>query len=106
MEEFYIYETNGNLKENIKLLKENGYKYVVKACDKFLSGWGGAENKKHIQIIACKNSYELGKIKNDLYNDKTFNYIDFNYIDNYKAIYNWCRNKSFTVRNNWYKAFN
>ena len=97
----YICESNKNLKENIKILQENGYKYIIKACDKFLSGWGGAENKKHIQLIACKTDEELYRIKNRLYEDKSFNYIDWNIIDNYNSIYNWVRNKSYTIRNDW-----
>lgn len=97
----YICESNKNLKENIKILQENGYKYIIKACDKFLSGWGGAGNKKHVQLIACKTDEELYRIKNRLYEDKSFNYIDWNIIDNYNSIYNWVRNKSYTIRNDW-----
>lgn len=32
--------SNENLMENVKKLQEMGYKYIVKAQDKFLSGWG------------------------------------------------------------------
>lgn len=75
----------------LKKLQELGYKYIVKAQDKFLSGWGlGAE--KHLQLIACKDINELDIIKRDLYNDK-------------KAIINATRNKSFTIRNDWTRCF-
>lgn len=104
-EEFYIYENNGDIKEAIKILKEHGYNYIVKACDKWLSGWGGAENRKHLQLIACKTREELHLILQDLENDKSFNYIDWNRIDNYKSIYNWTRGKSYTIRNEWARAF-
>ena len=103
--ELEILENNKNLKQNINLLKNNEYKYIIKANDKLLGGWGGAEDKKHIQLIACKNDYELGKILNDLYKDSTFNYISYAYIEEYKKIYNWTKGKSFTIRNQWARAF-
>ena len=101
----YICENNGDLRATIKKLQDLGYKYIVKATDKYLSGWGGAENKKHIQLIACYDSYELDKILQDVKNDKTFNYVDWNYISNYNNIYAWTRGKSYTVRNDWTRAF-
>ena len=101
----YVCRTNENLKENINILKEMGYKYIVKACDKWLSGWGGAENKKHVQLIACKDNKELDAILKDVRNDNTFNYIDWNYISNYSNIYGWTRGKSWTLRNDWSRAF-
>lgn len=97
--------SNDNLKENVNKLKEAGYKYIVKACDKWLSGWGCAENKKHVQLIACKDNIELDKILKDVRNDNTFNYIDWNYISNYSSIYGWTRGKSYTIRNDWTRAF-
>ena len=96
-----VFVTNGNLRENIELLKENGYNYIIKACDKSLSGWGGAKNTKHLQLIACKDSDELNAILESIRNDKSFNYIDWNRIENYTRIYNWTRNKSWTLRNDW-----
>lgn len=97
--------SNDNLKENVNKLIKMGYKYVVKANDKMLSYWGYSENKKHIHIIACTTIEELEKIKRDLQNDKSMSYIDWNYITNYNAIYNWARGKSFTIRNDWTRAF-
>lgn len=102
----YICESNGDLREAINKLRELGYKYIVKATDKCLSGWGSAENRKHIQLIACYDDKELYAIERDVLKDKSFNYIDWNYISNYKAIYNWTRGKSYTVRNDWTRAFN
>ena len=101
MKDYIICETNGNLTENLKELEKLGYKFIIKAVDKFLSGWGGAQNKKHVQLIACKTSAELDTILADLYNDKGFNYVNWNYLSNKKAIYNFIRNKSYTIRNDW-----
>lgn len=106
MERKEIIRSNENLKECIEELKAMGYKYVVKACDKWLSGWGRAENKKHIHIIACYDVKELNAVKRDVQSDNSFNYIDWNYINNYSSIYNWTRGKSYTVRNDWRRAFN
>ena len=83
----------------------NDYKYIVKAQDKFLSGWGGAENKKHIQLIACKTAEEKQKILIDLYNDKTMGYVNWYTITDRKGIYNTIRNKSYTIRNDWTRCF-
>ena len=102
----YICENNGDLRTVINKLKDLGYKYIVKATDKWLSGWGGAENTKHIHLIACHDNYELNRILADVRGDKTFNYIDWNYINNYSNIYGWTRGKSYTVRNDWTRAFN
>ena len=103
----YICESNGDLRANINRLKELGYKYIVKATDKWLSGWSGTitENKKHIQLIACYDEQEKEAILRDVRADKTFNYIDWNYINNYSNIYGWTRGKSYTIRNDWTRAF-
>lgn len=100
-----ICESNENLKKNIDRLKELGYNFIVKAQDKILSGWGYAEDKKHIHLIACRTYNELYKIKSDLYNDNSMCYVNWTFISNYKSIYSWTRNKSFTVRNDWTRAF-
>ena len=102
----YVYENNENLKQAIKKLQDLGYKYIVKANDKMLGGWGGAENKKHIHLIAAYDSNELDAILRDVRGDNSFNYIDWNYINNYSNIYGWTRGKSYTVRNDWTRAFN
>lgn len=103
-ENLYICE-NDNLNENLQKLIDNGYKYIIKACDKFLSGWGGARGKKHIELIACKTAEEREIIIKDLKQDKSFNYIDFQYIDNKKAIYQYVYHKSYTIRNDWTRCF-
>lgn len=100
-EKIEIFRTNENLKQGIEALKENGYKYIVKCCDKLLSGWGLAENKKHIQLIACKDNTELEGILKDVRSDKQMSYIDWNYIDNYTSIRSWTKGKSWTLRNDW-----
>ena len=92
---------NENITQNLKLLQDMGYKYIIKAQDKFLSGWGYAKNSKHIQLIACKNENEKYKILNDLYQDNSFKYVNWDYITNKKAIYNYIRNKTYTIRNDW-----
>lgn len=98
--------TNEKLKETVDKLKKMGYKYIVKANDKMLGNCAYVtENKKHIQLIACYDTEELNAIKRDVENDDTFNYIDWNYINNYKSIYNWTKDKSFTIRNDWARAF-
>lgn len=96
---------NENLKKNIEELKANGYKYVVKAKDNWLSGWGVSGRGGHVHIIACRTFEELETIKRDLYNDTSMSYVDWNYISNYKNIYGWTRGKSFTIRNDWTRAF-
>ena len=73
---------NENLTKNVKELQEMGYKYIVKAQDKFLSGWGCSTNKKHVQLIACRDIDQLEKIKHDLYNDKTMTYVKDPLSDN------------------------
>lgn len=105
MEKLYICESNGNLSENLKILQENGYKYIVKACDKFLSGWGGADGTKHIQLIACRDSVEREIIYRDLLLDNSFSYVNWYRIDDKKGLYNCVRNKSFTIRNDWTRCF-
>lgn len=97
---------NENLTKNVKELQEMGYKYIVKAQDKFLSGWGYSTDKKHVQLIACRDMDQLEKIKHDLYNDKTMSYINWCYINDMQTIYNYTRNKTFTIRNDWTRCFN
>lgn len=99
MEEKMICESNEGL--YLKELQDMGYKYIVKGVDKFLSGWGGASGRKHIQLIACKTSEEREKIYKDLLNDNSFNYVNWYYITDVKGIYNTIRGKSYTIRNDW-----
>ena len=97
--------TNEDLTKNLKLANDLGYKFVIKAQDKFLSFWGLSENKKHLQLILCKTPEERDLILKDLYNDKTFIYVNWYYINNLQGIYNTTRGKSWTLRNDWTRAF-
>lgn len=90
---------------NLKDLKElsKDYNYIVKANDKFLSGWGEAKNKKHIQLILCKTIEEKERIFNDLQKDNTFNYVNW-----YPLSESWFNNilqlkykYSVSLRNDW-----
>ena len=92
--------TNEINKQDIEELKNLGYKYYVKAKDNLLSGWCQAENRKHIQIILCKNMEDVYKIIYYFNKDKTFSYVNYNYLE-YKNIYNCTHGKSFTIRNKW-----
>ena len=74
------------------------YKYFIRANDNFLSEWGYAKNKKHIQIILCKDYDELTKILDRLKNDKSFSYVNWNLLD-YQALCRIIKNKSFSLRN-------
>ena len=96
---------NDNLRENLEDLKKIGYKFIVKAQDKFLSGWGHSTNKKHVQLIACQTYDELETIKRDLYNDKAMSYINWWFINDTTSIINATRNKTFTIRNDWTRCF-
>lgn len=97
--------TNEELTKNLKLAINQGYKFVIKAQDKFLSNWGLSENKKHLQLILCKNEKEKDIILKDLYQDNNFKYINWYYINDLQSIYNTTRGKTWTLRNNWSRAF-
>lgn len=95
-----IYMHNSLIKEEIEECKNLGYKFFVKANDKFMPGWGLAKDKTHIQIVLCKNIDDVNKMMNYFKNDNSFNYANFGYLD-YKTLYNCIRNKSFSIRNKW-----
>ena len=59
---------------------------------------GYAENKKHLQIILCKDKQEVYDILERLKNDKTFSYVNWNLLD-YPTLCRTIRNKSFSLRN-------
>lgn len=99
----HIFMTNNITKQDIDNFKKLGYKYFVKAKDKFLSGWGVAEHKTHMQIVICKTMEDVNKMINYFDNDNYYNYVNFNYLD-YKSIYRCIYNKSFTLRNRWLLA--
>lgn len=93
-----------NLKENLQILKANGFEFVVKAQDKSLSKWSNAKNGKHIQLIACYNRDELNLLLDDLYRDRNYIYIHIYKLANtnvYKNILNIVRHYSWTLRNEW-----
>lgn len=93
---------NDNLGYYLSFLTMNNYKYIIKANDKFLSGWGEAKSKKHIQLIACKTEKEKDHILQDLRNDKTFNYINWYIIPNENdKIIKLSYKYSYTIRNDW-----
>jgi hypothetical protein len=98
-------QAHENIGYHLNDLIFNGYKYIIKAQDKFLTGWGNAQNTKHIQLIACKTPQERETILQDLYNDNTFNYVNWYPIHDRKSIYNTIRNKSYTIRNDWTRCF-
>lgn len=98
-----IYDSNNGL--HLKELQDMGYKYIVKGVDNFLSGWGSASGKKHLQLIACKTIEEREKIYKDLLNDNTFTYVNWYYITDKRCIYNTIRGKSYTIRNDWTRCF-
>lgn len=100
-----IYRVNSDITKTLKELKELGYNYIIKANDKALSGWGYANNKRHIQLIACKTVEEKYTILHDLYSDNTFNYINWYSIDDIKQIKAIARGKSYTIRNDWTRGF-
>ena len=96
---------NENIGYYINELITNNYQYIIKAQDKLLSGWGCSQYKKHIQLIACKTPQERETILQDLYNDKTMNYVNWYPIHDRKSIYNTIRNKTYTIRNDWTRCF-
>ena len=89
-------------KQDLEELQKD-YKYIIKAHDKFLSGWGKAERKQHIQLILCKDEKEKDNILYNLYHDEEFNYINWyplknDFFSNILALRN---NKSYSLRNDW-----
>lgn len=104
MEKIRVCESD-NLRENLKKAKELGYNFVVKAKDGFLSGWGGSGKNGHIHLILCRDMYQLDIVLNDLRKDNSMLYIDWQRIENIDKIIAYTRNKSFTLRNDWTRAF-
>ncbi len=104
----YICESNlytDELKDILKIAKEKGYKYIVQANDKMLSCWGGARNRKHIQLILCKTPEERFCIYNDVKFDNYFAYAKWYSIDDWERVINLIFKYSYTIRNNWYRCF-
>lgn len=99
-----IYLENEVNKKDIEDIKKLGYKYIIKANDKCLSGWGHSLGKIHVQLILCRTSKELDIILIDLKNDKSFSHVNWNYLE-YKNVYNYIYKKSYTIRNDWTRAF-
>lgn len=103
-EKLYICE-NENIGYYLNELIFNGYKYIIKAKDNFLSGWGCSARGGHIQLIACKTIEERDIILKDLYNDNSMSYVNWYVITDRKGIYATIRNKSYTIRNDWTRCF-
>ena len=101
-----IFAENNNLGYWLNSLSMEGYKYIIKAKDKFLSGWGEAGNKSHIQLIGAKDEEEKSKILQDLYKDKSFQYVNWYMIpqENDKII-KLSYKYSYTIRNDWTRCF-
>lgn len=97
---------NDSIGYYINYLSMNDYKYIIKAKDKMLSNWGKATGKTHIQLIACKTEKERATILKDLYNDKSFGYVNWYTIphENDKIIKLSYR-YSYTIRNDWTRCF-
>lgn len=97
---------NDNIGYYLNYLCMNNYKYIIKANDKMMSGWGNATGKTHIQLIACKTEEEKDTILKDLYNDKSFNYVNWYMIpyENDKII-KLSYKYSYTIRNDWTRCF-
>lgn len=105
---YYLYKEtceNENIREILKNFKKAGYTYIIKAQDKFLSGWGYAENNKHVQLIATTKD-TLQTILNDLYNDNTMLYVNYYRIENINNIIATTRNKTYSIRNDWTRTLN
>lgn len=93
---------NDNLGYYINQLSMEGYRYIIKAKDKFLSGWGCAGNRSHIQLIAARNEEEKSKILHDLYQDHSFNYVNWYFIpDETDKLIKLSYKYSYTIRNDW-----
>ncbi len=97
---------NDNLGYYLNQLNMEGYRYIIKAKDKFLSGWGNSTGKSHIQLIACRNEIELNTILNDVKNDDAFNYVNWYRIPNENdKIIKLSYKYSYTIRNDWTRCF-
>jgi len=57
------------------------YIYIVKANDKFLSGWGGSGPRGHCQLILCKTKEQATLCMEKMRFD------DFNYINYFSLNY-------------------
>ena len=94
MNKFIKHEFDKQFIENLR----DEYKYFVYARDNFLSKWGCAENKTHVQIILCRDDEETVDILKRLTNDKTFSYVNWHILD-YPTLCKTVKNKSFSIRN-------
>lgn len=101
MQEQLIY-TDYFDKKYLEYLSER-YEYIIKAKDKFLSGWGVSNDKTHIQLILVKDQEELNSILSDLKTDKSFGYINYYPLNKYfyKDILSLKNRYHYTLRNDW-----
>jgi uncharacterized lipoprotein YehR (DUF1307 family) len=51
----------------------------VYATDKFLSGWGHAENKIHKQVAICQNWNEANKMLDGFGSDSSYKNVNWTY---------------------------
>ena len=88
------------LRQQINELNVNKeYAYVVKAKDKFLSGWGNSGRNGHIQLVLCHDKNEVYQcLYNMDKNDSGLNYLNWYWISDIKAIGNAVSGKSYTIR--------
>ena len=90
------------------ILLSTHYKYIVKATDGFLSGWGNSTSKKHIQVILCKDEHEKDLILNDVYKDNTLHYVNWYPLTNsfYQNILSLQCKYDVSLRNDWTRVYN
>ena len=55
---------------------KKNYKYYVTCTDKFMSGWGGCNNRTSKFIVACENYNQARKIQYNLDCEKNFIYVN------------------------------
>lgn len=75
--------------------------YYVTATDKFMSGWGLAENKTNKVVVVCENWQEAREVKEALHSRDEMKYINVRsnkpyYNNNYViSWYRYCKNARF-----------
>ena len=90
---------------DLENLEKNGYNFIVKAKDNFLSNWGESENKAHVQLIALQTYDEVCKLVNYMLTHKNeFSYVNYYKITDEKLIKSTIRNKTYTLRNDWIRG--
>ena len=83
-----------------KDLLQHDFKFWVKAKDKFLSGWGCAENRTHLQIVAVRTREEVDKMLRYFRSDKSYSYATFGLLSDY-SLNSIIKGNSYTIRTNY-----